>query len=269
MLDALMTKLHTEVANDLGAVVVIDEVDPLDPTCLGSQNPRWCGTNDVVAVFFDLKNSTRLGLGQHGSSTAKTYEAATGGAVQALSAFTPEFIDIQGDGISGLFSGARRYERALCAAVTVRTWSERTLVPALEAKFGAKFPKTGFKTGVAVGRLLGKGVGVRGTHEPVWAGKSVNYAAKLAQEGERHEVLVTARFYEHFQNNDYVRMSCGCGSPTRQPADLWKTTTSAKLPAGENVVYRLTSPWCVVHGDEFCDAIQQGKTDRKLSLCVA
>jgi hypothetical protein len=36
-----------------------------------------------------------------------------------------------------------------------------------------------------------------------------------------------------------------------------------KLPAGENIAYRLTSPWCVTHGEEFCAAILAGLKHRE------
>jgi class 3 adenylate cyclase len=206
---------------------------------------------------------------EYAKSSVKTYEAATGGAVHALAAFEPEYMDIQGDGVYALFGGDMRYERALCAAVTVRTWSEKTLVPALEKKFGERTPATGFKIGIASSRILGKRVGVRGTHEPVWAGKAVNYSAKLAQETDRHEILVTERVFDHFKDNDYVRLSCGCDSISGTPTPLWTTSYSSKLPAGEDTVHLLKSPWCDTHGNDFCDAIQNGQTDRELPAWVA
>ncbi len=270
MLTDLMDDLADEVAKDLDSAVEVIEIDILDPTVLVSSIPRWHATDDVVSVFCDLKNSTRLGLGRHAKSSAKTYEAAMGGAVHALATFEPEYMDIQGDGAYALFSGDLRYERALCAAVTVRTWSEKVLVPSFEDKFGERFPATGFKIGIASSRLLGKRVGVRGTNEPVWAGKAVNYSAKLAQEADRHEVLATATVFDHFEGNDYVRFSCGCGSGgPDSPQRLWTTSVSSKLPAGENTVYMLTSPWCDTHGNDFCEAIREGETDRELPAWVA
>lgn len=271
-LSTLLTNLATEVTNDLDADVEIVELAVLDPTKLAAAVPKWHATDDVVAVFADLKNSTRLNLRQHPKSSAKTYEAATGGAVQAMSAFEPEFIDVQGDGVYALFSGERRYERALCAAVTVRTWSERTLVPKLKAKFGERFPDTGFKVGMAASRLLGKRVGVRGTNEPVWAGRAVNFAAKLAQEVDAHEILVTDKVFAHFEDNEYVMLSCGCSgtTPGSTPAGLWTECTSSKLPDGNNTVYRLgCSGWCATHGEQFCDAILAGLKKRGLVGRVA
>lgn len=264
MLDALMQDLADEVADDLDADVKIIEQDVLDPSALKSAIPTWHSTDDVVCVFCDLKNSTKLSLRQYAKSSARTYEAATGGAVQAMAAFAPEYMDIQGDGMYGLFSGELRYERALCAAVTVRTWSERTLVPELTKKFGKRFPETGFKTGIASSRILGKRIGIRGTHEPVWAGKAVNYAAKLAQEADRHQVYVTDRVYGALEGNDYVRVSCGCGNIGRYPRRLWSPSVSQKLPPEQNTVYVLSSAWCTTHGDEFCSAILAGQTIREL-----
>lgn len=131
MLDKLLAELDEEVSTDLSADVELVEADDIDPDDLYAGVPKWIAIDDVVAVFCDLKNSTRLGLGRHARSTARTYEAATGGLVHALTAFDPQFIDIQGDGGYALFTGDLNYERALCAAVTVRTFSERHLVPQL------------------------------------------------------------------------------------------------------------------------------------------
>lgn len=271
MLDTLLDELADEVSDDLDADVHIVDVPVLDPAALASAVPRWCATDDVVAVFADLKGSTRLNLRQHARSSAKTYEAATGGAVQAMAGFGPQFIDIQGDGIYALFSGERRYERALCAAVTLRTWSEQSLVPQLKAKFGQRFPDTGFKVGIAASRLLGKRVGVRGTNEPVWAGRAVNFAAKLAQEVDAHRILVTGKVWSHFGDNDYVMMSCGCvdNVPGNAPAPLWMRQTSTKLPDSDNVVYRLSSAWCPTHREAFCQAIVSGEKRRTATGRVA
>lgn len=146
-----------------------------------------------------------------------------------------------------------------------------TLVPSLNAKFGQRFPTTGFKVGIAASRLLGKRVGVRGTNEPVWAGRAVNYAAKLAQEVDRHEILATKPVFDHFQNNDYVMLSCGCvnGTMGNAPSSLWTRSRSMKLPDSESAVYSLRSPWCDTHGDEFCDAICSGQQERALPTAAS
>ena len=90
---------------------------------------------DVVAVVADLRNSTQLGTGgQHAASTASIYQAATGGVVGIYDQFDADFIQIQGDGAFALFWGEKRYQRAMCAAITVRTFSG-DLIAQLEKKW--------------------------------------------------------------------------------------------------------------------------------------
>ena len=58
-----------------------------------------------------------------------------------------------------LFHGERPYERALCAGISLKTFSERHLVPLIKQHMGATVPETGFKAGLAAGTLAVKRVG--------------------------------------------------------------------------------------------------------------
>lgn len=258
----LLKDVADEVRTDLRTNVEVIEVSSLAADRLYTEVPKWVKANDVVVVFADLKGSTKLNVDRYYTSSAKTYEAATGGLVQVLSdaRFAPDFMDIQGDGVYALFTGERRYQRALCAAVTTTSFS-RDLVQQLKSNFGETFPDTGFKVGIASGTLLGKRIGVRGTNEPVWAGHAVNFAAKCSQEGDAHQVVVTDPVWQQFANNHYIRYSCGCPSGTSR--DLWQhDLTSDRLPEGKQQVHVLTSSWCTEHGDEYCDQILAGACRR-------
>lgn len=176
---------------ELGADVEIIENETW-PTTIYSEVRKWQRIDDVVVVVGDLASSTKLNLGKHTKTSCRIYEAATGGAAKVIahSNFAPEFVDIQGDGLFGLYHGTRAYQRAFCAATTLRTWSERHLVPEIE-KLSNRMPKTGFKVGMVRGTLAVKKVGVARTdhNEPVWAGKPVNWAFKCAQQADRHEMF--------------------------------------------------------------------------------
>jgi class 3 adenylate cyclase len=215
---------------------------------------------NVVAVSADLKNSTSLSVkDRYAQTSARLYEAATGSAVRLMTKFDPQFLDIQGDGIFGLFHGERAYERALCAAITLKSFSQRSLEPQIEELFAKEFPDTGFKVGIASGVLVAKKVGVRGTNEPVWAGKPVNYAVKCAGKADRHQLIATAPVFEKFDDNDYVTHSCGC--PNGTPYELWSDTEVEKLGKHSSCKL-LLSGWCTTHGDEFCNAILEGRRKR-------
>jgi class 3 adenylate cyclase len=81
--------------------------------------------------------------------------------VKTFDTFGADFIQIQGDGAFALFWGDRRYERAMCAGITIRTASA-DLVERLENKW-PDIAETGFKVGVASGRVLVKRIGTPAT----------------------------------------------------------------------------------------------------------
>jgi hypothetical protein len=70
-----------------------------------------------------------------------------------------DFVAIQGDGAFGLFWGDSRLARAMCAAITIKTFSYKHLTPRLEKKW-PDLPETGLKVGIGNSPLLVKRVGV-------------------------------------------------------------------------------------------------------------
>lgn len=232
-----------------------------------SSSDTWIKLPEVVAVVCDLKGSTHFGTGKYDTSTARIYKSSVEGAVSILHSFEANFIDIQGDGGFGLFWGDRAYERALCAGVTIKTFSE-DLVARLEKRW-PDAPETGYKVGIHAGRTLVKRIGTRrvvSEQEAVWAGKPVNYAAKCAQAAERHQMIVTQQVWETFKNNDYIAFSCDCkDGPT---ANLWTETTVNRLPQDDQAAVVLNSAWCQKCGPEFCEAIMAGETTRDIPTSV-
>lgn len=229
-----------------------------------SGSTTWVKLPEVVAVVCDLKSSTHLGTGRHDKSTARIYTSAVDGAVRIFHDFEADFIDIQGDGGFGLYWGDKAYERALCAAVTIRTFSGG-LVERLEKNWkGLNEVATGYKVGIHAGRVLVKKLGTQhvvSEQEPVWAGKPVNYAAKCAQSAERHQVVVTQPVWEKLKTNDYIAYSCDCnGGPA---ASLWADKKVETLPADEQDTVVLDSGWCPTCGPEFCQAILDEKKTRE------
>jgi class 3 adenylate cyclase len=245
---------------------VVDKGHDLDVAALPIEAREWHKVTDAVAVVADLKNSTRLGTGKHAKSTASIYEASTGGVVRIFDQFDADFLAIQGDGAFALFWGDKRYERALCAGITIKTFSV-DLVQRLKDRWpdDDELPKTGFKVGVASSRLLVKRVGTPrnpNQQEPVWAGKAVNYAAKAAQGVDRHAMAVTGSVWDQAEKYDYLTYSCPCGdgpSPT-----IWEDHKIERLPDGdlESEGRVLSSAWCDTHGEEFCAAILRGAKKR-------
>jgi class 3 adenylate cyclase len=262
LLDTLTDDTKTELES---TPTVEDWTGVLNVASLPIKARKWIKIPDIVAVVADLKNSTRLGTGKRAASTASIYQAATGGVVKTFDQFDADFIQIQGDGAFALFWGMNRYERAMCAAITIRT-SSVELVDRLKSKWPT-IAETGFKLGVGSGRVLVKRIGTLrnpAQQEPIWAGKPVNYAAKSAQFGDRHEIVVTGSVWDMIGPNDYLAISCGCGNGGEPTTAIWEDLTIERLPDHdpEREGRRLLAPWCKIHGPEFCAAILAGQRKR-------
>lgn len=265
----ILTAVKDETVEVLKKNPPVDDIDPdeLDANDLPDADTNtWFRVDEVVAVFADLQNSTQLGTGtKHAASTAAIYRAATGNVVSIYHDFEADFIQLQGDGAFGLFWGERATERAICAAITVKTFSEEILVPKLESRWEDD-PETGFKVGLGTGRVLVKNIGTpRNEHEqePVWAGKPVNYAAKAAQQASRHELIVTGSVWDAIKDNDYLTASCVHGDGA-SPAVLWEDVDIERLTHDEDEAKGrlLKAKWCDDCGPQFVKAILDGETTR-------
>lgn len=265
-LNALLDQLQERTATKfekMPSVVVKD--GNFDVTKLPVDKPEWHRLTNLVAVMFDLKSSTNLERGRKPASTASIYDAGVGGVVQILNSFGADFVDIQGDGGFGLFWGELSYEHALCAAISIHTFSDN-FESQLEAKW-PEAPSTGFKVGIASGPILAKRVGLArhlDMQEPVWAGRPVNYAAKAAQQTDPGKTLVTGSVWDAVSSNDYIAFSCGCeeGVEGGIPSLLWEERTLDNIPDAEKYGQVLKSGWCDNHGEEFCNAVLNGETYR-------
>lgn len=261
-LDNLLEDLSSNTKDEFASMPqVVDGTDDLDVSSVPIEARKWVRMKDVVVVVADLKGSTQFGTGSKGPSTASIYEAGTGGVVKIFDRFDANFIQIQGDGAFAIFWGDCRYERAVGAGITIKTFSV-DLAGQMERKWPNK-PESGFKVGLASGRVLVKRVGTLrnpAQQEPVWAGKPVNFATKAAQCAARHQLVVTGSVWDHIEPNDYLAFSCDCG----EPATIWDDFTIEKLAEDEpeRQGRLLKVAWCTVHGEEYCNAVLDGKKKR-------
>jgi class 3 adenylate cyclase len=260
-ISAALAEQHEEASTDITSAVEIEDVDDFPSLSdLYLEKRKWLRVRNVVAVSTDLKDSTALNFDKYAQTSARLYQAVTGSVVRLFSLFSPQFIAIQGDGAFALFHGELAFERAFCAAASIKKFSLGSIGPLIDEKFSDSFPDSGLKTGIASGILVAKKVGVRGTNEPIWAGKPVNFASKCAQGADRHQLIVTSAVYEKLAPNDYIDYSCGC--PNGVPYPLWSEVEVEKLGKHSSCM-RLGSNWCETHGDEFCRAILEGKKTRE------
>jgi class 3 adenylate cyclase len=258
LLDSLDDRVKTELASK---PEILDKGHALDISSLPIKTRLWHKATEVVAVFADLKNSSQLGTNLHAASTASVYEAAVGGLVEVYDRLDADYLDIQGDAAFAVFWGDRRFERALCAGITAKTFSE-----GLVDKWPDQ-PETGFRVGLAASTILVKRVGTPrnlAQQKPVWAGRAVNYASKAASSCDRHEMVVTGTVWDFIEGNDYLTISCDCSS---NQSVLWSDVTIDRLRVGDDAEAAgrlLGSKWCGVHGAEYCGAILAGSTTRPM-----
>jgi class 3 adenylate cyclase len=257
----LLEEAAESAREELSAAVEIVDVDHVPaPDEMFVDSRKWLRMRDVVVVVVDLKNSTKLTWDEAAKGSARVYEAVTGNVVRIIKEFRPGFVDIQGDGMFAIFGGEDRYERAVCAAITIKTFSEKGLLPAIEDHVEEKLRDTGLKVGMAAGMLAVKRVGKsRDQSEPIWAGKQVNWASKCAGAADRNELIITERVFNRFKDNEFVRYSCRC----QTPKDLWSDTQVTKLPEQAWNCKLLKSRWCDTCGEQFCRAVLDGETSRE------
>lgn len=189
-LAALLVDVDGDAAADLATMpAVVDKGDALDLDDLKIDKREWHRLDEAVAVVADLKSSTRIGLNKKPASVASIYQASTGGVVQILAEFGVDFVAIQGDGVVGLFWGDKRMERGVCAGITIKTFSQRHLVPRLEKKWPRTSPRPASRSASPSARC--------------WSRRSGSYAAS-------------------------TRSRCGPGAPSTTPRRPLSTRTGTR-----------------------------------------
>jgi class 3 adenylate cyclase len=263
-LTSLLDACDSHVRDELINMPDVEDVTDFDPT---TETPpitarRWLRVTDAVAVVADLKSSTKLGLNKNARSTASIYEAALHPVVDIFYECGAGWIPIHGDCVIGIFWDDMAVERAICAGITAKTFSERHLVTRLTSKWPA-LPSTGFKIGLATSTLLVKRVGrPQSAHQDlVWPGSAVNYAVKAAQCGDVGELVVTGSVWDAIANNDYLTFTCDCATPS---PGLWSDRNIEKLDHDdvERCGRVLKSSWCTTCGEDYCTKVLAGETHR-------
>ena len=234
------------------------EVPPEGPVHRGV----WLQIRGVTVVFADLKNSTGLNADNDASTAAYAYTYFIRAMTVILEGFDAKYIDIQGDGIFGLFSGSDSEFVATAAAITMRTSVERDLAERFNRSTTANWNLTA-GIGIDRGTLLVRRLGLRGAKQnEVWAGKTVNTAAKLSSVANSNQIVVSDRVFNSYQNASQLRRQvllepCSCnrgrrnqwtGGPVRRNLGLDFTNA-----------YRFSSAWCDPHGSQRCETLITGR----------
>ena len=234
----------------------------------------WWRIPNVTAVFADLKGSTALSSSVPPEAAAIAYTYFIRAMTVTLEKFSAGYIEIQGDGIFGLFGGQRSVFLAAACAITMRTQVERAVAVKFKKDASVQW---NLKVGIGIdqGALLVRRLGLKGAKQnEVWAGMPVNAAAKLSSVAGPNQVVVSDRVFAGYERAAKIRQkaligSCGCSGGNRgaglsaaagQAPMLWTKRAAPKnLGLDFGNVYKRESGWCVKHGAEFCEALVTGK----------
>ena len=234
----------------------------------------WWRIPNVTAVFADLKGSTALNSSVPAETAALAYTYFTRAMTVILERFSAGYVEIQGDGIFGLFAGQGSMFLAAASAITMRTQLGETVAPRFrrDASVGRDL-KVGI--GIDRGTLLVRQLGLRGFEQnEVWAGMPVNAAAKLSSVAGPDEIVVSDRLFSGYERCAKVRQQaliwcCGCRQGRRgaglsagsgNTSKLWtKHTAPRNLGLDFSEIHKRKSGWCELHGPEFCEALLAGK----------
>jgi len=213
---------------------------------------HWKKIREVVCVYVDMKNSTKLSISTDMKFLAKVYMLFTGSITKIFHEFDSRYIDIKGDGIFGLFNFNEPH-RALAAAVTIQTFLNDIFLPKVEKR------GVGYHIGIDVRDVLVRKVGLKFYNDrtdrqnEVWAGKPINMAAKLSSLSD-NDILVSEKYFKKIMHCKEAIYSCGC--PYDKVEDLWEIIDVSFCEFLDfDTSYRLKSSWCNSHGLEFCKRI--------------
>ena len=182
---------------DKGAAVQVRNDIPETSDIPIQNSQAWLRIPDVICVFIDMKDSTKLSAATHDKETAAAYQLYTGGAVRLLDNFGPAYIDVRGDGAFALFNKGQEH-RALVAAVTFKTFAREIAVKRIKELTGQQ---VGSHIGIDQKTVLVRKIGMKridgrtDRQNEVWAGKPVNMAAKLSAMSDDDQILASDRFH--------------------------------------------------------------------------
>ena len=274
MLDPIYADVSKQVNDQRELGVQIKRVNEV-PENGATNRGLWNETLNVSAVFVDMKNSTALNSSEKQlTDAARTYTYFVRAMAVIFDRFSARYVDMQGDGLFGLFSGKGSLFEAVSCAITMKSYISKTLSIELEAENSVSWDLA-VGIGMDIGRIMVRRLGLRGTEQnEVWAGTPVNMAAKLSSLAEANQLAVSERVFTAINEANPLRQraiiqSCGCNDTIRgrgldantgQTQYLWeKDAAPDHLGLDFGHLYKLKSNWCDTHGSEFCEAIIKGK----------
>lgn len=237
------------------------EVEVIDKETIPSEKQfkleihQWTKIKNVVCVYIDLASSTKINIQENQKLAAHIFDSYIKATVKIFKEYQCKYIDIQGDGAFALFDGDDRINRAIVAAVTIKTLLSRN------TDYFSKFVSSrlsstnlSLRIGIHQGNVLAKKAGIRGENEIIWLGDAVSVASKICNlkiykdnNFKSDTIRISNTIYQNI-TNQHLLMSCGCGGTV---TNLWEEYTFTEPFFGVSTLYVLETNWCKKCGDSF------------------
>lgn len=257
-------EIFNEQKEKIRNIEVIDIESIPSESDMSLEAGRWYRIRNVVSLYVDMEGSTQLTNERYIKTTAKMYEIFTGSLIKVLrqDEFRAHFIDVKGDGGFALWKEKYGSVKALLAGVTFKTLVEKYLKSYVRTQISDW--EISSKIGIAKGTVLVKRIGTRNVGDQkynwaVWAGKPVNYSAKLSDEAKSDTILVTEEVFLDISQQkfyDYLVLSCGCenGEHTGEKSNLWSVREDLEERFSTKI-WELKSCWCNEHGQDYINKV--------------
>lgn len=256
MPQGLIDIIDREVSSFKDPIVVVEDTNEIPHTSdiPGTETNKWLRINGPICVYADMANSTQMSATNHPTSTAKIYRFYTNTAVMLFNSLGASYIDIKGDGVFAMFDGTKPH-MALVAAVSFKTFFADVFKVHVN-EFTKNKVNIGNHIGIDQRTILVKKLGLRkygqrsDKQNEVWAGRTVNMAAKLGALYSDNRIVVSDRFFNNLSHPGAI-YSCGC--PDGDKDRLWR---ELDLSDDENFdfdeAYYLPDycNWCKEHGSQ-------------------
>ena len=253
-----MSKVTSQLNQQSNNSIRVEHVDAVPPSG-PSHRGLWLKISDVTAVFVDIKGSTKLVSAADPRDVAEVYTHFVRAMTIIFNGFGARYIDIQGDGLFGLFSEGDSLFSALACAVTMNTAVQREL-----RQYIKKYPIPPGRLSVGIGvdreEVLVRRLGLRRVEEnEVWSGKPVNMASKLSSRASYDQILISDRVYKALNSASANRRSallydCKCKAGASKESIWHPEKPSRKRGFDFKTIYRSNMIWCPKHADEICEA---------------
>ena len=206
-----------------GDYTIMEAVDipTIDDVGLGNVGKEL----EMAMFFIDIHESTKMVDGFRRQTAAKMYKAFLKGVVRIVDAKGGQVLSFNGDGVLAGFSGKRKINNAVEAALGLSWFIEQTLRPKMQEYFDRNTELNDmvldYGLGIEVGDVLIVRAGIRGedNNDLVWVSNATNLSVKLAELGIwPHNLLISADVYGKLLDHNKV-------SATHGYAPLWEERT--------------------------------------------